>query len=127
MQKSILIISVLFIFSFCACNAQDRGTKVQDVGVEEFEKIMREEGAQLVDVRTTNEYREGHIKGASLYNIRNADFEESMDKLAKNKPVLVYCKSGGRSSRAANILKKKGFTKVYNLEGGFDEWSQKKK
>lgn len=126
MRKLISVISILLFFSFWSCNAQNGGSEIQHVGVAEFEQAMKIEGAQLIDVRTTNEYRSGHIEGASLHNIRNIDFEENMDKLDKNKPVLVYCKSGGRSSRAASVLQKKGFTNIYNLEGGFTAWSQKK-
>lgn len=128
MKKILSILSLVFVFSFWSCNGQSKqGTAVQDVDVKTFESLIKKGDVQLIDVRTTHEYQHGHIEGCELHNIRNSDFEANMDKLDKNKAVLVYCKSGGRSSRAANILIEKGFIKVYNLEGGFMAWDAEHK
>ena len=129
MKKLVSILSFLFLLSIWSCNGQNSTatTEVQNVDVKAFEALIQKGNVQLIDVRTTQEYQEGHIDGASLQNIRNIDFEQNLDKLDKTKPVLVYCKSGGRSARAADMLKEKGFTQIYNLEGGFTAWDAEHK
>ncbi|MCP4521406.1 MAG: rhodanese-like domain-containing protein [Cytophagales bacterium] len=120
-MKQILFLSLLVI-TLWSCNAQS--TEVHNVQVQEFKEMLAKDSVQLVDVRSIVEYQQGHIKGASLYNIRNTDFETNIEELDKNRPVLVYCRSGVRSARACNILIEKGFTQVYNLEGGFVAWEK---
>lgn len=81
---------------------------------------------QLIDVRTPQEYEAGHIDDALNFDIKNLQlFEEQIETLNKEEPVYLYCKMGGRSARAAQLLKEKGFTKIYDYAGGYDEWSSK--
>ncbi|MFN8353168.1 MAG: rhodanese-like domain-containing protein [Spirosomataceae bacterium] len=75
--------------------------------------------AQLVDVRTPEEFNNGHIQAAKLVNYNGPDFKEEAAKLDKNKPVFVYCAAGMRSSKAAKVLTELGFKEVYNLSGGY--------
>jgi rhodanese-related sulfurtransferase len=49
-------------------------------------------------------------------------FQEEIEKLYKNKPVIVYCKSGNRSGKSCKIMQEKGFVKIYDLEGGIEKW-----
>lgn len=86
------------------------------------EKILQTDDAQVVDVRTPEEYSEGHIKGAVNMNWNASDFGESIKSLDKEQPVFVYCLSGGRSASAASFLKEKGFEQIYDLEGGILKW-----
>lgn len=91
----------------------------------DFKAKMAELGAdiQLVDVRRPNEHREGHIEGALNIDFLEEDFARQMERqLDKNKPVMLYCRSGRRSAQAAEQLKALGFKQVYDLEGGFLEW-----
>ena len=76
-------------------------------------------GAQLIDVRTPTEFGQAHIEGAR--NIPVDLLSSRLDELAKNKPVVVYCRSGARSTRAATLLRSKGFTAVHNL-GSMGAW-----
>lgn len=79
---------------------------------------------QLVDVRTPQEYAEGHIDGALNINVQSDDFQQIVDKeLSKDFTILVCCRSGRRSMDAAEILKKFGY-KVVNLKGGIIEWEE---
>lgn len=95
----------------------------QTIPVDEFEnKIAALPNAQLIDVRTPEEYQGGHLRNATNMNIRQDDFEAQLGKLDKTKPVFVYCKSGGRSSLAAGKMKELGFTEVYNMDGGMMKW-----
>jgi rhodanese-related sulfurtransferase len=99
---------------------------VQNVGVESFSKFMNtSDDYQLIDVRTPGELVEGSIPGATMIDISDFNqFEEGVAQLDKAKPVLVYCKAGGRSARAANYMVENGFAVVYNLEGGIIAWKE---
>ena len=121
------IIVICLFFGLASCNSQEKkDTSFIDVNVEEFQQLISKKGAQLVDVRTPAEFNAGHIKDAKLINFFDSDFnEKSIKVLDKNKPVFLYCRSGGRSAKAAKKYKDAGFTKVYNLLGGFNAWSAK--
>ena len=124
MKKAILI---CLLFSFLSCKGQENKIETFiDVNVEEFQKLIGKNGAQLIDVRTLGEYNRGHLKDALLIDYTADDFKtKAFDGLDKSKPVLIYCASGGRSARSAKIYKEAGFTKVYNLLGGFRAWKAK--
>lgn len=74
-------------------------------------------GAQIIDVRTKNEYQQGHIHGS--VNIPLQTLQSSLNKIKKDKPVITCCASGMRSSSAKNILKSGGFKEVYNGGGWY--------
>ena len=78
---------------------------------------------QLIDVRTPEEFHEAHIKNAQNIDWNGSQFEVEVAKLDKSKPILVYCKGGGRSKRAAQKLQELGFATIYELNGGFVQWS----
>ena len=99
-------------------------TKVEDVSVTEFQALVAQNNGIILDVRTPDEVAQGHIAGASILNIYDEDFERKLNLMQKNKPVYVYCRSGGRSSRAAQIMGENGFSEVYNLEGGMGAWNR---
>lgn len=80
---------------------------------------------QLVDVRTPQEVQAGAIEGSVNMNMFDDDFKAQVETLDKDKAVYVYCKAGGRSARSAKMLKDMGFTKVYDLDGGYDTWKSK--
>ncbi len=78
---------------------------------------------QVVDVRTPKEYNGGHIKNAINVDFFNASiFKKSFEKLDKEKPVYLYCRSGARSQKAARRLVDMGFSKIYDLKGGYMRW-----
>jgi len=74
----------------------------------------------LLDVRTAEEYAEGHIKGAVLIPLQ--ELEQRISEVPKDKQVYVYCRSGGRSARASKILVNEGYTRIENVVGGFMAW-----
>ena len=77
---------------------------------------------QLVDVRTPAEYLDGHLDGAQNIDMQADDFiDVARARLDRRKPVAVYCRSGKRSARAAQMLADAGF-KVTNLAGGINDW-----
>ena len=92
------------------------------VSAAEFKELLSAAGAQVIDVRTPGEVAQGAIEGATNFDFYEADFKDNMAGLDKEKPVLVYCKSGGRSGKTAAMLKDMGFKEVYDLEGGYSNW-----
>ncbi|TLU98213.1 thioredoxin [Dyadobacter luticola] len=78
---------------------------------------------QLIDVRTPGEFADGHLPDAVNIDAQSASFDQSLAKLDKDKPVFVYCLSGGRSKMAAEKLHKMGFNDVHEMKGGYLKWS----
>ncbi|WP_304999627.1 rhodanese-like domain-containing protein [Duncaniella muris] len=97
---------------------------IVSVPAPEFEKEIKSDSVQLVDVRTPQEYAEGHIDGALNINVQSDDFKElAQRELSKDSTVLVYCRSGRRSLDAAEMLTRLGYN-VVNLKGGIIEWKE---
>lgn len=94
------------------------------VPIEKGEKLIADK-VQLLDVRTEEEWKEGHLKGAVRADVTEKGFAEAVKKVTDpDKPVLVYCRSGGRSARAAKQLEKLGYEVVYDLKGGITAWKK---
>ena len=88
--------------------------------------INNSENSLIIDVRTQDEFNDGHIENSLNFNIYDAvKFIEEISKLDKQASVHVYCKSGVRSLQACEIIKGMGFIKVFNLIGGITEWKNK--
>jgi thioredoxin 1 len=87
------------------------------------EKLAATSEKIIVDVRTPEEYKGGYIDGALNINWNDPSFKTQAARLDKEQPLFVYCLSGGRSAAAANELRKMGFSKVYELEGGVMKWN----
>lgn len=90
----------------------------------EFKALLKTGDVQLIDVRTPEEYNEGYIPNALNIDFYSEDFKAQLEKLDKNKPVLVYCRSGNRSGQASELLNELGFKEVYDLEGGYSQWEK---
>ena len=105
--------SFVFIASTISCKekSQDKG-EIKVVSPEEMETLLELDDVQLVDVRTPKEYNNGTIKNAININVLDANFTNNINKLDKTQPILIFCKSGGRSSRALKQMKDLGFTHV---------------
>ncbi len=102
---------------------QQPAAKMQNVDVAGFKKLMNNPDVVILDVRTPREVAQGAIEGAVNINLYEPDFDQKIEKLDKSKTYLVYCRSGHRSVTASNKMLSKGFTKVYNLLGGYNAWS----
>ena len=125
------LLTMTFIFSalLTACNgkpeknqAANTDSWIESVSIETFKNLTDASEGLLIDVRTPEEYAEGHIDNARLIDVNANDFVEKINLLPKDKPVYVYCRSGKRSLKAATILHDNGFKHIYNLESGLTGW-----
>lgn len=80
----------------------------------------------VLDVRTSDEYSQGHLSNAVIIDYYRPDFKQRLAKLDKTKPVFVYCAAGARSEGAAQALEDLGFKQVYDLRGGMNAWRKAK-
>ncbi|MCW1923721.1 rhodanese-like domain-containing protein [Luteolibacter arcticus] len=114
---------VVLLSSLALATSLPAADEPAPVKVEQVEKQLAD-GAQLLDVRTQEEWKEGHLKGAKLVPLAQDGFlDKAKAALDPKKPVLVYCKSGGRSAKAAKQLREAGFT-VYDMAGGITAWQK---
>ena len=122
-MKKILCFILFFSVKTFAQNA------IPALSVNDFEaKLAATPTAQLVDVRTPNEYTRGHLKKSQNINFNDDNFEDLVKtKLDKTRPIFLYCFSGGRSANAANFLRELGYTQVYDMAGGFAKWTASSK
>ncbi|TVT40460.1 rhodanese-like domain-containing protein [Hymenobacter setariae] len=83
-------------------------------------ELLKQPGTQVLDVRTSPEYMLGHLQPAQNLNVNDDNFAQQVAKLDTSKTYVVYCRSGKRSSKAADIMYQKGFRHVVN-GGGYDD------
>lgn len=123
MKKVIgLLLTLLGLNIQMACSQQT----FDNADVKGFAELIQSANIQLLDVRTAEEFAEGHLEGALNVDINQETFlQDAKTVLETEKPVAVYCRSGRRSAKAAEILIKEGF-KVTNLEGGILAWTEEK-
>lgn len=97
-------------------------SKAKRVGVEEFAKLVQQGDRILLDVRTPEEFSVGHIPGALNLDVRSISFIADLRDLKVEEGVLVYCRSGRRSLRAAELMAEEGCHDVFDLAPGFNGW-----
>lgn len=98
--------------------------EIKNEDVAKVEELIKSGKYTVIDVRTKEEYDAGHIKDALNFDYYNDDFEEKIEEALKDKdkPYIVYCRSGMRSLYSAEILEELGYTNVTNMKGGFLAW-----
>ncbi len=104
----------------------DRTATIEDIVPQEaFALIQNNQDNPdfvIIDVRTPEEFADGHIENASNIDFYSDTFRDELDNLDKNKTYFIYCRSGGRSGNALNIMAELDFTEVYNMSGGIIAW-----
>lgn len=125
----LLLGSISLEFSGYSEAVAEEQTVVEAEGVitavtpEEAEKLIRKrEDLMVVDVRTLRERKRAAIAGS--IHIPMQEIFQNRVSWPHDRPLLLYCAVGGRSSAAANWLQKQGFTEIYNLDGGIIEWQK---
>ena len=96
---------------------------VKQIDTEQFDKLRQEKDHVVLDVRTVQEYAQGHVPGAVNIDISDPQFKNKVGALDKSKTYLVHCAKGVRSARAAKIMSPMGFD-LLDYHGGFDEWKK---
>lgn len=124
-MKKILSITILSLALLLVTSCVDKAADSSDIKLvtaTEMKTILELEDVQIVDVRTSEEFEEVRIKNAQNIDYNSPTFDDDVSKLDKDKPVVLYCKGGGRSAKCAKKLKDAGFKKVYDLNGGISKW-----
>lgn len=127
MKKSIfkpfaLLLAVVAILTAASCQQASANNELKVI---EFkQKLESTTDKVLLDVRTPEEYAEGHLAGSLNIDWNGDAFDAGVAKLDKSKPVFVYCRSGRRSAAAASAMRQMGFKQVYEMKGGIEEWKE---
>ncbi len=123
--SSLLLFSIFISAASCQSPA---GKGLQQLDAAAFEaKLTESKDYTLIDIRTPDEYKQGHLANAIMIDYYTPDFKEQLAKLDKNKPFFYYCASGGRSGKTIPVLQELGFKEVYELKVGFSGWRQANK
>lgn len=122
-MKNLFLSIIIATTGFVSCSlAQNESFKT--VETKEFQKMTENKETVILDVRTPEEYAEGHLKNSTNIDVNSSDFEQQISKLDVNKTYLVYCRSGKRSANASGLMTSKGFKNVVNLKGGIMAWQE---
>ena len=121
-KKILLLIIICFLFTGCSSSTTKKDIVVKEISVSEVKEIVDNysdySNLYIVDVRTEDEYNTGHIAGSINIPVDNL----GQIDVSKDTKIIVYCRSGGRSLAAVDILNEMGYTNVYNM-GGLDNWT----
>ena len=127
MRKRVLSLTVIVVMIFMLASAVTLSAKKKNISTNEaYELIEQRDGDRdlvILDVRSPEEFSEGHIKNAVNMDFYAAAFPDELESLDKEITYLIYCRSGNRSGMSFKMMKKLGFQDVYNMEGGIMEWS----
>ena len=107
--------ALFFMLVFVSCTSLN--SKItEEIEPQELYSLVKNSAVIILDVRTSQEFAQGHISGATNLDFYSEDFTEKLSMINKDAPIYVYCKSGGRSSSTASTMEGLGFKKIYNLK-----------
>ncbi|WP_439881853.1 rhodanese-like domain-containing protein [Pontibacter sp. MBLB2868] len=112
-----IFLSLLAVILLSCVGPQQGPVEVKKLTAEQYKNQKMTNKAVLLDVRTPEEYATGHLDGAANVDYRGGDFAQEMQNWDKNKVYYLYCASGNRSGKAAELLKEAGFKHIYNIGG----------
>jgi len=119
-MKSVATFSLFILLAFTSLSAGDP----VEVDAEKASVLLASgEKVTVLDIRTPEEFAEGHLKEAVNVDFTGDNFESQLAKLDPAKPYLVHCAAGGRSGKSMEVFKKLKFTKIYHLNDGYNGWS----
>lgn len=93
------------------------------VSPEQAATLAADSGVTVLDVRTPEEFAEGHLDGAVLVDFSAPTFADEVAELDPSQPYLVYCRSGNRSGQAVAAMQSAGFGQLWDMAGGVTAWS----
>ncbi|MFC1862257.1 rhodanese-like domain-containing protein [Chloroflexota bacterium] len=119
-----MVIGVVFMGGCAPTQTQ----MIEDVSAQEAFALIQNNSNDpdfiIVDVRTPQEFAEGHVEKANNLDFNSETFRDDVNRLDKDKTYLIYCHSGNRSRNALNVMRELDFTKIYHMAGGIIEWTQ---
>jgi len=116
---------VLLLFPLLVLS-QENTNAYEVLSFDDFKNKISKNDVLLFDVRTMEEFNSGHLKGSVNIDFYDEKlFDKFFKKVKKSEPIYIYCRSGNRSQKSSEILKKLGFVKIYDLEGGYKNWINK--
>jgi len=124
-QLLLIVFSTILVFTSCINQNEEEKLKAYSVlSYEDYAEEIEKNEVVLIDVRSSGEYKNGHIPGAIQANIESKEFEDKIAALNinKNEPVYIYCLSGNRSKKAASKMQEMGFENIIDLDGGIRAW-----
>ena len=120
-MQGLLFIVMLVLFAVIAYKLISRKLKLRGHEISSRDMLVRfDDGPYIVDVRTADEYRQGHIPGVNLVPLN--DLGRRYKEIPQDREVYVICRSGSRSAEAVIWLLKKGYDQVFNISGGMNRW-----
>lgn len=119
-MKKLILLTIFFTVSLLSQAQVDPQSTILNSAA--FKDSISQKKVQLIDVRTPQEYQDGHIRDAVNIDFFSDDFSEDFKQFDKQQPIYIYCKSGNRSGKAAKKLSDMGFEKIYDLKGGFSHY-----
>ncbi len=131
-KYALLLLSAILFATACTNSTNGQSESIQtenqtmaykNMSAREVSEMLatRNEAVVVLDVRTPEEWAEGQLEGAMELNFYD-EFEQRVEALDKEKTYVVYCKLGGRSAQASQMMADKGFANVINMKGGYDGW-----
>lgn len=109
-----------------ACSGTAVATEHSLVSATEANELVQDPpaGVVILDIRTPEEYAEGHLEDSIMIDFYAADFQDRLDELDKTVPYLVYCRSGNRSATAVGMMEDLEFLEIYEMDGGIVAWAE---
>jgi rhodanese-related sulfurtransferase len=124
MKNTFVLFALFFVLSSTSFAQTAAKDSIQVLSIAQFEKMATKKKSKIIDVRTPEEVEEGHLADATTINFLSPDFTSQVASLNKKGTYLLYCRSGARTRKAADAMRKMGFKHVYMLEGGINAWKE---
>src|SRR3989339_145903 len=126
----VIMLGIIMFIAACAdktarTTVPEKTPEISMLTAVNFREAIKKNDANsvLLDIRTPEEYSQGHIKGSRNIDFYSADFKDQLSVLDKSKTYLIYCRSGNRTRAATAIMRELGFNKIIVLENGIIDWS----
>jgi phage shock protein E len=127
--RGIIAWMTALVLSLVATISLAAGTRFPELTVDQSRELIQKRTGDskfvIVDVRTPEEFAEGHLSGAVNLNVMGPDFERQLSALDRGKTYLVYCRTGNRSAKAIQTMERLGFRSVYHMFEGIVGWQKK--
>jgi rhodanese-related sulfurtransferase len=120
----LLLLSLPGSMALAQASSSTAQPAVKQIDIEQFDKMRTQKDTVVLDVRTSQEYRQGHVPGSANIDISDPQFRQKVADLDKSRTYLVHCARGVRSARATKMMATMGFANLYDFHGGFDEWKR---